>query len=140
MLKTIMNALAGIVALALVAGCTAISPADYATPEEYQAAVDERAERLDRAGRYAEAFRLVAINQIEIWNAAGIDPLQWDETKLLKASALCGTATAIATVINPEMAELSSEGTQWCGFVIKALAPASAPATAPLPVPAPNEA
>ena len=136
----LINTLTGVVALALVAGCNPIIPADYATPEEYQAAVDERAARLDRAGRYAEAFRLVAINQIEIWNAAGIDPLQWDDTKLLKASALCGTATAIATVINPEMAELSSEGTRWCGFVIKALAPASAPASAPVPVPAPNEA
>lgn len=137
MLRTIMNALAGIAALALVAACETISPEDYGTPEEYQAAVDDREARLDRAGRYAEAFRLVAINQIEIWNAAGIDPIQWDETKLLKASALCGTATALATVINPEMAELSSEGTRWCGFVIKALAPAQAPTLAPMPVPAP---
>ena len=127
-----------IVAALLLSGC-AINPEDYATPEEYQAAVDARMARLERAKQYAEVMRLVAVNQIEIWNAAGIDPIQWDDSKLLKASALCGTATALMTVASPDMAALSATATQWCGTITKALAaaPEVAPLTAPEPEPRP---
>ncbi len=114
------------VAALMLAACT-IDPADYDTPEEYQQAVDERMARLERAKQYAEVMRLVAVNQIEIWNAAGIDPIQWDDSKLLKASALCGTATALMTVASPDMAALSATATQWCGTITKALAEAPEP-------------
>ena len=116
------------VAALMLAACT-IDPADYDTPEEYQQAVDARMARLERAKQYAEVMRLVAVNQIEIWNAAGIDPIQWDDSKLLKASALCGTATALMTVASPDMAALSATATQWCGTITKALA--KAPEAAP---------
>ena len=119
-----------IVAALLFSGC-AINPADYDTPEKYQQAVDARLARLERAKQYGEVMRLVAVNQIEIWNAAGIDPIQWDDSKLLKASALCGTATALMTVASPDMAALSATATQWCGTITKALA--KAPEAAPRP-------
>ena len=130
-----------VVSALVLSGC-AINRADFDTEEAYQARVAERQARLEAAGRFAEAARLIAISQIEIWNSAEIDPIQWDENRLLKASAFCGTATAIMTVIDPEMESLSNEGAQWCGVVVKALAaaPEVAPGPAPEPEPAPAPA
>ena len=122
-----------VIALALAA--CAISPDDFKTPEAYREALAERQDRLERAGRFAEVARLIAVNQVEIWKASGVgDLIQWDESRLLKASAFCATATALTTIINPEMTELTDEGAKWCAEILMILATD----TVPVPVPKPQ--
>ncbi len=111
-------------ALALVLTACAINPNDYPTPEAYQQAVEAKKERLEGYRQYAQLGRLVAVSALENLNQSGIDPFQMDAGKLLKYSALCSTAVAIVTVIDPEMATLSSDGTQFCSLITQALAKA----------------
>lgn len=73
----------------------------------------------------SQALRAAYATQIEIWNAAGIDPLQLEPRELMLASASCATLTSLSTVTNPDAPEMTDDLAQWCVEVVRALAPAA---------------
>ncbi len=73
-------------AAALVAACTTINPADYSTPEAYQAAVaEQQAQREMRR----ETSVIIAYELIDDFNADGIDPIQMRRSSLSALKAGC---------------------------------------------------
>ena len=71
------------------------------------------------------AFKSFAISQIEIWNAAGIDPVQARPETLALMAALCGSATSLSTVIDPTTPDTPAKLLAFCTVVAKAAAPAA---------------
>jgi len=109
-----------LILIAMLAAC-APKPSDFATPEEYQAALTERQGRLERAGRASEVIRNVYVSQVEAFRMAGLDIKALTPQQQMMATAACGALTAISTVIATDAAELSEEGAAWCAEAVKAL-------------------
>lgn len=137
--SAVVPALALVVAL----GACAPQPSDFETPAAYQAAVDEREAKLEKAGRVSEALRSVYIAQVEQWRMAGVDFAVLTPNQQMLAMTACGTATALSTVIATDAVELSTEGAAWCSELVKLLGrdmsqplvPVPRPEVVPEPVP-----
>lgn len=70
----------------------------------------------------SDKIRGLWLTQIEQLHAAGVDPIQMSDEKVLYFSLACTTLTSLSTVIRPETPELSAEGLEWCALLADALA------------------
>lgn len=81
---------------------------------------------VDPAERAASrtAYKAFALDQLALWNQAGIDPFQAEPQTLALMAALCGSATSLSTVIDPTTPDTSDTILEFCDVVIRAAVPA----------------
>lgn len=58
------------------------------------------------------------------YNAAGIDPVQLDDSKLAILTASCATLVGVNTLVRPDFPEADAELLGFCATVAQAAAPA----------------
>jgi hypothetical protein len=100
MLKTAMLFMAAL----MVTACTSTNPANYATPADYEAAIDAREARIN-------AVRMVAASQLALWMPA---PSEMDKGEIDKAMAGCSISMLAAAASGETLMPQTS---QWCAAV-----------------------